>query len=318
MEAWTGHRKRLVTPPPGPPPPSLPAPPVPVRALPAVPSTLGLAPRGLRLAPEPLTAQNVARLAEAGYVDAMFAWGLGRLTGDAGIARDPADGRRWLERAAGAGFPHAALELARALDQGEHGLPRDPEAAGRWLSRGVELGSPECMALLGVRRLQTGRPEDDRAGLELLELAHQAGLRDARLLLAELLCSDRSVADAKRGAALLREAAEAGDAPCMARLAQVLQAGLPGLPADPAGALRWWRAAADLDDPDGLFGLGMAHELGLLGLTRRWPRRAGATSGPRTATRRPGLGWGGRDEGHGCLESRHRPEVALIGVGAGV
>jgi localization factor PodJL len=59
--------------------------------------------------------------------------------GNAGLAKDMAEARRWTERAAHSGDAHAMYNLASYYYNGEGG-PRDPATAATWFRKAAELG----------------------------------------------------------------------------------------------------------------------------------------------------------------------------------
>ena len=86
--------------------------------------------------------------ASAGYADAEFVLGHLYLNG-LGVAADPTEGVKWLERAAAKGEKLAALELG-ALFAGGETVPRDYVAAVRWFHIAAHQGLPDAAFNLGT------------------------------------------------------------------------------------------------------------------------------------------------------------------------
>jgi TPR repeat protein len=60
-----------------------------------------------------------------------------------GVKSDPFEAKRWLDKAADAGFAHAALLLGAMAARG-HGMPANVETALAYLDRADELGDPDA------------------------------------------------------------------------------------------------------------------------------------------------------------------------------
>src|SRR3546814_20735693 len=104
---------------------------------------------------------------EAGKVDAAETRGSAELEGRYGREREPAGGRRLLERAVAAGDPNAERDLGYALiEPGDSGFPPDAERGLRLLHLAARKGDSYDMELLGRVYLEGGtgiRPELGRA-----------------------------------------------------------------------------------------------------------------------------------------------------------
>jgi localization factor PodJL len=82
---------------------------------------------------------DIRKLADGGYAPAEFYLAELYQDGKAGLKQDPAESRRWLERAAEGGDRTAMHNLA--LDEHEGiGGAKDPAAAAEWFRRAAELG----------------------------------------------------------------------------------------------------------------------------------------------------------------------------------
>jgi uncharacterized protein len=117
--------------------------------------------------PEAMSAYRKA--ADKGSTAAMVELGVLFGTGS-GVAKDPAQARKLFERAAAAGNPRAATNLA-ALSGGG-GAPSDPVKARAILSSAAEANSAEAQYQLGVMAAEgVGGPKDDVAARALFEKA---------------------------------------------------------------------------------------------------------------------------------------------------
>lgn len=82
---------------------------------------------------------DIKKLADGGFAPAEFYLGEAYGDGKAGLAKDPTQARRWLEKAAEGGQTRAMHNLA--LDEHEGiGGPRNAPAAAEWFRRAAELG----------------------------------------------------------------------------------------------------------------------------------------------------------------------------------
>jgi TPR repeat protein len=131
---------------------------------------LGRAYAANRQLPEAIGAYRKA--ADKGSTSAMVELGVLLATGS-GAAKDPAEARKLFERAAAAGNPRGALNLA-ALSY--EGAPSDPVEARALLSRAAETNSAEAQYQLGLMIADgIGGPKDDVAARALFEKAAAQG-----------------------------------------------------------------------------------------------------------------------------------------------
>ena len=94
------------------------------------------------------------------------------LTNGSGVAKDEAQARQWLERAAAAGNPRAAVDLANTAG----GMPSDPGEARALLEKAAAANSAEAQFQLGVMYAEgTGGPQDDAAARAMFEKAAAQG-----------------------------------------------------------------------------------------------------------------------------------------------
>ena len=121
--------------------------------------------------PEAIGAYRKA--ADKGSTSAMVELGVLLATGS-GVAKDEAQARKLFERAAEAGNPRGATNLA-ALSGGG-GAPSDPVQAQSLLARAAETNSAEAQYQLGLMTADgIGGPKDDVAARALFEKAAAQG-----------------------------------------------------------------------------------------------------------------------------------------------
>ncbi|MBI1685883.1 tetratricopeptide repeat protein [Caulobacter hibisci] len=201
----------------------------------------------------PAAASAYARAAERGWASAHWRLGDAYAAG-AGTDRDYGRAKAAYERALAQGEPGGAAGLANLYELGL-GVPRDPAQA---------LKLNYQVLLLGRRT--------DRLGDNYREPSVQALHRLSRMYAeGELLPKD-----ADKARRLLRTAAafgdteavrmtqadaEAGEADAQYELAELYNQG-EGVPADPAQARKWWRAAGEQGQAQAALKLGLAYSSG--------------------------------------------------------
>jgi TPR repeat protein len=166
-----------------------------------------------------------------------------------------------LRRAAEAGDADAQHLLGHAFREGRDGLPADLQAALDWYDRAARQGHLRAcinVGLLGLRLLPA-RGDSPRPDLALPALEWAANRGDERscCLLGEVLLTGEGGVerDRDRGRRLLELAAAEGSALAMNCLGGHLADGRY-LEGDLGAANRWFREAARIKDPAGLFNLG--------------------------------------------------------------
>ncbi len=175
------------------------------------------------------------------YIGKLYLMGLGDRS-------DPAEGVRWLEKAATARFSpitdtptfnpdvpelntasgEASVILGNVYRTGFKGIAKDPEAARKWFARALAVGHVPAAKMLG---------DLYRDGVDVPR-------------------------DPARAATYYRQAAKLDLPAAQVALAQLLETGDAGVPRDPKEALAWYRAAARHDHPDALYALARAYDLG--------------------------------------------------------
>jgi len=117
--------------------------------------------------PEAVAAYRKA--ADKGSTTAMVELGVLLATG-VGVAKDEAQARKLFERAAAAGNPRGATNLAALADNA--GAPSDPAQTRAMLARAAETNSAEAQYQLGLMMADgVGGPQDDVAARALFEKA---------------------------------------------------------------------------------------------------------------------------------------------------
>lgn len=203
--------------------------------------------------------------AEAGNPEGLYRYGLS--------LPDKAEGTRYIQRSADAGYPAAMRELALRLESGS-GVAADPAAAKVWFSKAAAGGDPEALFRVADQAsiqksaeagyppamAKLGETTGDRSWLEKaaaagyvnawtklgqLDRAATAGDPEAKTLLGD---KSKKPKDAYR---LYTEAAEAGYAPAMRRLGDCHMEGRGTWVSD-IDAVNWYRRAAMKGDEEAM------------------------------------------------------------------
>lgn len=165
-----------------------------------------------------------------------------------GAQSNPAEGLKWLKKAATAPFDpvletpafdptqperntavgEAAVILANVYRRGFGGIAANPAEARKWYDRARDVGHIPAAKVLG-------------------DLYYE-GIGGPR--------------DVKKAVAAYKQAAVLDYAPAQAALAAILHDGETGVPQDRAKALAWYHAAARYNHPGALYALARAYDLG--------------------------------------------------------
>ena len=119
------------------------------------------------------------KAAKAGLADAQYAMAQVYANGTAGRKVDPAEARRWLDKAAQQNFDTAQVDLGSWLVEGRGG-PRDMKAGYGWIKRAAQGGNVAAqnrLAKLYVEGL--GVDPDSIEGAAWYIVARRAGLKDS-------------------------------------------------------------------------------------------------------------------------------------------
>ena len=121
----------------------------------------------------PAAAGAYRKAADKGSTSAMVELGVLLATGS-GVAKDEVQARQLFERAAEAGNPRGALNLAALSEAG--GAPSDPAKVRALLARAAETNSAEAQYQLGLMIAEgVGGPKDDVAARALFDKAAAQG-----------------------------------------------------------------------------------------------------------------------------------------------
>ena len=165
-----------------------------------------------------------------------------------GDESDPAEGVRWLEKAATARFNpitdtpmfnpevpelntasgEAAVILGNVYRTGYKGIAKNPEASRKWFERALATGHVPAAKMLGD--------------------LYRDGVDTPR--------------DSAKAVAYYRQAAKLDLPSAQVALAQLLEAGDDGVQQDQPQAITWYRAAARHEHPEALYALARAYDLG--------------------------------------------------------
>lgn len=235
---------------------------------------------------------NLREAAAQGNVSAIAGVGAALVNGSHGVAKDEAEGVRWIHKAADLGDPMAMLALGGALEFGK-GVAKDFDGALSWYRKAADLGQARAMTSIGMlyqygegveknpaealpwyrKAAGLGDPIAMRAlgefyyfgtvvsrdyveALGWYRKAAGLGDRQAMTAIGILYHYGRGVAkNYAEALAWYRKAANLGDSSAMNSLGTLLETGL-GTPVDAAEALRWYRKAAGLEYPQAMSNLG--------------------------------------------------------------
>ncbi len=197
------------------------------------------------------TRPAVARLAETGKADALFALGLYDARGLLGRA----DRKRACES-----FARAALlgNVAGGYHAALCVLETDPEPAANLLQAAANAGHPAAQEAVG-RACLGGRAAGSDCARIYVGAAATTGRTSAQSLLGWMYATGTGVEkDYARSAALYTQAANAGDVAAQNNLGELYENGT-GVPADPEQAIRWYEKAAQAGFAPAQFNLGRVY-----------------------------------------------------------
>ena len=170
---------------------------------------------------------------------------------EAGIQPDPKRGIILLKTAAALGHLRSCLSLGHGYLKGLFGLPKDPQKAYFYFNH-PKLRNTVALATARAYMLLHGMgvPQDNAAGIKLLENAANVGHAPASIMLAaEYFSGNHVKADARKASQLLTDAAAAGASQAYVYLAYITAKGGAGLPADASMARSYLRLASlDMGD----------------------------------------------------------------------
>jgi localization factor PodJL len=176
---------------------------------------------------------EIQKLADGGYAPAEFYLSIAYQSGADGLAKDPTQSRRWLEKAAEGGDRTAMHNLALDEHQGIGG-PRNAPAAAEWFRRAAELGLLDSQFnLAALYEHGDGVSQNAAEAYKWYLIAGRAGDAESRagaLRVRGTLTADAR-AMAERAAAEFQPSAPSAAAPAaaVAAAAPVVQAASPDL-----------------------------------------------------------------------------------------
>ncbi len=159
--------------------------------------------------------------AESGDAEAQYTLGEFFLYGRKDAVRpDFAKAKEWLTKAARSGSADAQALLAREFDSGKR-FDRSPKEAIDWYEQAALAGHSEALLNLGVIYLKgdLGLQRDTARGVRLIELAANAGEREAMSFLADIYLQGYGVIpNNAKGREWMEKAARLGDKDAGSRL----------------------------------------------------------------------------------------------------
>lgn len=220
--------------------------------------------RGIGVLPDVEKAASFyGRAAEGGVNNARAKYGFMLLNG-IGLKQNKVEGETWLRRAALAGDPEAAVQVANIYAQGDGDLPPAFTEAAQWFRLAAEIGHKGAARSLAILHLTgAGTPRDADEAAKWFRKAAEAGDTIAQSDLAELMRGGRTNPRFTEAAPVhdwFEKAAEAGDAVAAYNFGVCLAEGV-NLGKDEARAAQWFRKAAETV-ADAAFAYGVALEMG--------------------------------------------------------
>ena len=186
--------------------------------------------------------------------DALFAMGSAMTDGDpsnpvlqeAGVQHNDAAGRGFIKLAAMMGNVTASFWLGSVNYYGKCGMSEDKARAFLHFDQGATAGNATCGTAAGIMLLRgLGVPQDTRKGLYYLNVAANAGIPHAVILLAYAQHEGLGLpADTRAACKLLQEAAAMGQKRAYVYLAYLTAKGGANQPADVKTAERYVRMAS--------------------------------------------------------------------------
>jgi hypothetical protein len=190
--------------------------------------------------PKPLTA-----LADAGRPDAQYFAAVMLIFGRGGVAKDPARGCAYADKAS-ATRADAAMLSGRCYQQGVGGAPDAAKAKAAY-TRADQMGFPPAKCALG--QLMMSDPPQAGQGLDLCKQAAKAGDDEAQLVVANVYFNGAGAIKADHGEARKWYEMAAKTKPDAARKLGEMYAAGDGGKRDTKKALQLWMTAEKAGDP---------------------------------------------------------------------
>ncbi len=187
--------------------------------------------------------------AETGDAEAQFQLGI-RLAIGEGVKKNPLEGIRWLEKAAGGGHTKAMHALGALYEEGQ-GVDQSYEKAASWYEKAAAADLPDAQFSLAMLH-QNGRgvKKDPVKATELAQKAASKGFSPAQAFYASKLVNGDGVDKNPAKAALWFLKAAKQDHPYAQRQLAYLYYGGNGVPVDYERCLAWYRRAVSVSqDP---------------------------------------------------------------------
>lgn len=195
--------------------------------------------------------------AAAGNTEAHYWLGL-CFEGGRGTTRDLQAAFREYQAAAKVGHPRSLLALALCYNFG-YGVTADSNEAISYYQKAVDAGWLDAASMFAYQLASGSLPKDPQRAKGLYEQAIQNGSTEAIYRLGELLYDgDPAVRDEARAVKLFRQAADLDESDGWWRLGLAYENGRGGLAANEAEAFRCYQRAAEQDDRVGLYYVGRA------------------------------------------------------------
>ncbi|MBR4253687.1 MAG: sel1 repeat family protein [Lentisphaeria bacterium] len=184
--------------------------------------------------------------AELGNAWAQLYYG-GALKKGVGVEQDMAAAVEWLRKSADQNCPVAFYELGVCYENGE-GVKRDPDEAEAWYRKALDAGiKPDAQtALERVGKLKAEESNPDAKAIALYQQAIEFFNRQDK----DVECAE-----------LLRQSAELGYVWAQLYYGRFLAKGI-GTALDPNGAMAWFRKAADQNNSEAFYEIGVCYENG--------------------------------------------------------
>lgn len=170
-----------------------------------------------------------------------------------GFAQNDREAFAWYSRAAAAGDGDSMNALALFYVRGR-AVPRDPHKAAEWAKRGAALGHPAATQNYALSLWEGWDGVKNQAlGVEQFRVAAKLGRPEAFLAIGRAYYAGHGVPkNLAEALSWYREAVKQGNLYAHKDIAQMYERGEGGLPKDRAEAIRNYRKAAEINDPEAL------------------------------------------------------------------
>jgi TPR repeat protein len=144
---------------------------------------------------EKLATDLFRKAALGGDAEAQYRLGMRLVMGIHGLARDTAEGLKWMVQAGEHGRPNSLTTIGGFFRIGSYGLAKDPSQAVSWFRKAADLGDPEGQAWLGwAYRWGMGVAPDTTAAVSWLTKAAEQSYYPAQIDLGEIFERGEGVA----------------------------------------------------------------------------------------------------------------------------